>query len=84
MNCLPFRWIYLFNFSGHVNIIRILIENGANVNATDDRMQAPIHKATLRGNHVLNLSHRQMNTTRNYSKAINLINFIPFRSLCNF
>lgn len=47
---LRFHWSYLFHFTGHVNVTRVLIKNGANVNVEDNGKQTPLHKAAFHGN----------------------------------
>lgn len=37
-------------FLGHENVVRLLIEKGADFNAKGDRRMTPLHKAAVNGN----------------------------------
>lgn len=48
--CYTFHWlIFIFIHLGWENITELLLKNGANVNAEDDKKQTPLHRAAENG-----------------------------------
>lgn len=55
------------SFSGHTEIVKILIENGADVNSIDRRSETPLHCAAFNGN----LKNTLLNSFKNIFDFLN-------------
>lgn len=67
------KWILNFDYFfplGHVNVVQILLKNGANVSAENGDKETPLHLAAKRGNLLIPM--------------LNVIYFIVITIVCNW